>query len=260
MQAAAEQAREDAFDAMVARVEQGTLAILDVTDVPVGVAFAITKRHLLTAHHNIPAGHNRVRVKLIVPQVQAASSSSASSSSSSAAVASSTPIWEATLVGGNEKFDWAVLSLTISTLPPVPLWRGTLERKHRGKRITLCDLGIGAFAEDPDLGASAAFTIAKTTIHTLFPHVIIHDASTFPGDSGGPIILNASGQVIALHIAQLNKVPVDAPKPKRSRSGEEDDLRSSLSGSTAHLSEAVRIDFIRDDLIRLCAPEVLVFE
>ena len=111
------------------------------------------------------------------------------------------------------------------------------------------------------------FTLLHTYITNVFPKIILHGATTFAGDSGSPLLLDESGRIIAMHIAQVNKVPSKPPAtPKRKRSGDaqEDDLRSSLgsssNSSTAHLGEAVRIDAIRAKLVEACTPEQLILE
>ena len=83
-------------------------------------------------------------------------------------------------------------------------------------------------------------------------------------DSGGPIIFNDRGEVCGMHIRHTSIYEAAAAaqgstKERRAKSPRDDaagDLRSSLSGSTALMSEALRIDVILSDLVDLCEGEL----
>ena len=246
---------DEARSRFLARMKPATFAILGVAGEPVGVAFAVTRRHLLTAHHNLPKGHNRLQVQGVAHTPASASSSSSSGAATSSSSSASPALpFAATLVGGDEELDWAVFRVE-QDLQPAPLWKGRLdENKHFGRRVLLFDLGIGSWSEDPDQQVSAGFMVFETLISGIRPNIIVHDAPSFPGDSGSPVLLDEAGHVVAMHIAQVNKVPVTR---KRGREGD-DELHSSLSSSTAHVGQAVRIDVIRSRIAELCAPEQLV--
>ena len=273
-------------------------------DAFVGVAFAITKRHLLTAHHNLVTSGGILRsVRIKSPTLEPpAPTTSASSSAGGAA----SPVYLATRVG-NERvrggLDWTVLRVNDPVLEPVGLWRGTFSFADAGEHITLFDVGVGPVTEAADL--LPKIYVVGGSIVAIHADVFHYNAPTFPGDSGGPIIYNAYGEVCGMHIQQINKVPGDRPaataaaptaagpksapekrgskrprgpaattaaasasasagpksapekrKAKRTRDDGAEELRSSLSGSTAHLGEALRIDVILPALLRLCAGEL----
>ena len=283
LQALREQEQQQARLAMKMRMGEATFGILDEEDedVSVGVAFAITRHHLLTAKHNVEIRNangelvrrlSSVRVKSAFQHGPAAPAVAVASSSSSSAAAASgaSNVLTATVIGAGERLDYAVL-IVECILPPVALWRGAFNMFHAGEAVTLFDLSIGAVTEAKDL--TPTYSLQVGNIVSVHPEVFHYNAQTFPGDSGGPVIINDKGEVCGMHVQQINKVPThsrDAAaaaadgrkptsaerRPKRPRGDAAEELRSSLSGSTAHLGEALRIDVILPHLMQLCSGEL----
>jgi len=239
---------------MMARMMLAMFGILDGEKV-VGVAFAITKHHVLTACHNLLVAVGNKETLLQSINVQSVSSLEAPSMGT-------TPPLRATLVASNKQLDWAVLRVSQEVdLQPVPIWRGDF-RDILGEQIILFDLGAGMTT-----GESTNFMMLFTNISGISGSVLYHSGATFKGDSGGPIVLTSSGPVCGMHVLQINAVP-ESPaattenlrNAKSPRGEHDEDLHSSLSGSTAHIGEALRIDVIHDALVRACAPEQLTYE
>jgi hypothetical protein len=152
-------------------------------------------------------------------------------------------------VGGDRTHDWAVLRITDPVLEPVHLWRGRFVFADSDEPITLFNVGIGPVTEAADL--SPKVHVVGGTIVGIHSTVFHYHAPTFKGDSGGPIIYNAAGEVCGMHIQQINKVP------EQVAGAAAEELRSSsLSGSTAHLGEALRIDVILPRVVALCGGEL----
>jgi V8-like Glu-specific endopeptidase len=269
----------------IARIWDGVYGILekDETDkyVFVGVAVAITKKHLLTAYHNIVVlADDEVESSWLSPvEIMLASEGktalSSATSSSSASVPSLT--LKAEVVGGDEVDDWAVLKIEGESLQPVPVVMENLA--YVTKTVMLVTLHTTVFYEANDVKLTAAQSVQECTISTALLDKLQYNVSVFKGHSGSPLVICSDGRLCGIHIAQINNMSVPRPIPPKTskkprcepaltdvQASHEDlrktvqDIQEGASGSMAHVAEALRIDYILEKLKRMCDPYPLVGE
>ena len=156
----------------------------------VGVATAITRRHLFTAAHNV-TDEDEKGVEKFMAKVCLRKPGSAT-------------VLNATCVGGSIKKDWAVLKLAddAENLIPAPVVDNTfnvvLETPVTVYTWKLAQLEY----QDVTFAAKGTKIESIGSKGTTFEHT----AATFAGDSGGPVVLE-SGLICGFHVFEFNMVP-----------------------------------------------------
>jgi len=162
--------------------------VLDDDGMASGVAFAITPRHLLTAAHNVSAEAG--------DQVLCFSKS----------VQLRAPVFAqqltATVVGGSLKQDWAVLKLEDATVRMAPA--AIVDKDFEPEVTDEVALFTMNVAHANEARSSPKVRIGSTTVDAIAEGSLMYDASTFPGDSGSPLMHVVSGLVIGIHVLEFN--------------------------------------------------------
>jgi len=176
--------------------------VLDQENMGSGVAFAITKRHLLTAAHNVSAESAEDGVIRFDETVALRKPGTKQK-------------LDAVCVGGSIKKDWAVLELRtegVSLAPAVIVDEGF--SFTTSTRVQLFTLHV-ALANETDREPRVRFC-APTTVEMFVGNdyeYVLFDRSTFAGDSGSPLVDWASGRVCGMHVYEFNQLPAPANPP-----------------------------------------------
>lgn len=108
----------------------------------------------------------------------------------------------------NRLYDWALLKLgsplgdRFGVLPLQP--SGGAELVARGPR-----LGLFGYPDDIEDGGTLVKQLGCSIRAVSVRGVLLHDCDSAPGQSGGPIIDTATGQIVALNNGQIS--PIAAP-------------------------------------------------
>jgi S1-C subfamily serine protease len=109
---------------------------------------------------------------------------------------------DATLVGTDDLQDVAVLKLKDTTKIPGTISFGNSDTVRVGDDVIAIGTPYGEYTNSVSKGSVAALDRSLDTGEGYrLPNLIQHDASIFPGNSGGPLV-NLSGQVIGMNVAK----------------------------------------------------------